>query len=179
MTVGHLVARKRHADVLRALWVLAERRPDLRYVIIGDGPEREPLTALARELGLEDRVEFTGQLEHAAALERARRCHAFVMPSVDEAFGVAYIEAMAGWVPALGALGEPGPAEIARAGDGIRLVPPGRRRAARRDDRRAARRPRVPRRPGPAARGRPSRRRSRGRPAAEATVAAYEEVLRG
>jgi glycosyltransferase involved in cell wall biosynthesis len=46
------------------------------------------------------------------------------MPSVDEAFGVAYVEAMAGWLPAVGALGEPGPVEIARAGDGIRLVPP-------------------------------------------------------
>jgi glycosyltransferase involved in cell wall biosynthesis len=32
---------------------------------------------------------------------------------------------MAGWVPAVAALGEPGPAEIARAGDGIRLVAPG------------------------------------------------------
>ena len=125
VTVAHLVGRKRHADVLRALWVLRERRPGLRYLVIGDGPEREPLQRLTRELGLEDRVEFTGQLDHAEALRRARRCHAFVMPSVDEAFGVAYIEAMAGWVPALGALGEPGPVEIARAGDGIRLVPPG------------------------------------------------------
>jgi len=125
VTVGHLVARKRHADVLRALWALRELRPDLRYLIIGDGPERGPLEALARELELDDRVEFTGQLEHAEALERARRCQVFVMPSVDEAFGVAYIEAMAGWVPAVGALGEPGPAEIARVGDGIRLVPPG------------------------------------------------------
>jgi glycosyltransferase involved in cell wall biosynthesis len=47
------------------------------------------------------------------------------MPSVDEAFGVAYVEAMAGGLPAVGALGEPGPAEIARCGEGIRLVPPG------------------------------------------------------
>ena len=125
VTVAHLATRKRHADVLRALWALRELRPDLRYVIIGDGPERAPLEALAGELELADRVEFTGQLEHAAALERARSCQVFVMPSVDEAFGVAYVEAMAGWVPALGALGEPGPAEIARLGDGIRLVPPG------------------------------------------------------
>ena len=125
VTVAHLVGRKRHADVLRALWALRERRPDLRYLVIGDGPEREPLEALTRELGLAERVSFTGQLDHAAALERARRCALFVMPSVDEAFGVAYIEAMAAGLPAVGALGEPGPAEIARAGDGIRLVPPG------------------------------------------------------
>lgn len=124
VTVAHLVARKRHADVLRALWVLRDRHPGTRYVIVGDGPEREPLERLAAELGLAERVEFTGQLEHAAALERARRCHLFVMPSVDEAFGVAYVEAMAGGLPAVGARGEPGPAEIARRGGGVRLVAP-------------------------------------------------------
>ncbi len=45
------------------------------------------------------------------------------MPSVDEAFGVAYIEAMAGGVPAIGCRGEDGPEEIAAAGGGIVLVP--------------------------------------------------------
>ncbi len=47
------------------------------------------------------------------------------MPSTEEAFGVAYIEAMAGGVPAIGCRGEPGPEEIAAAGDGLVLVPPG------------------------------------------------------
>ena len=48
----------------------------------------------------------------------------FALPSVDEAFGVAYVEAMAGAVPAIGCAGEAGPEEIAAAGGGIRLVPP-------------------------------------------------------
>jgi teichuronic acid biosynthesis glycosyltransferase TuaC len=125
VTVGHLVARKRHADVIRALWLLRDRHPTLRYVVIGDGPEREALQRLARELGVADRVELTGQLPHAAALERARRSAIFAMPSVDEAFGVAYVEAMAGGLPAIGSLGEPGPQEIAAEGDGLRLVAPG------------------------------------------------------
>jgi glycosyltransferase involved in cell wall biosynthesis len=47
------------------------------------------------------------------------------MPSTDEAFGTAYIEAMAGGVPAIGCRGEPGPEDIAAAGDGLVLVPPG------------------------------------------------------
>ena len=125
VTVAHLAARKRHADVLRALWVLRDERPDLRYLVIGDGPEREPLERLAAELGVADRVEFAGQLPHEEALERMRRCSLFVMPSVDEAFGVAYVEAMAGWLPVVATAGEPGPSEIARSGKGIRLVPPG------------------------------------------------------
>jgi glycosyltransferase involved in cell wall biosynthesis len=125
VTVGHLVARKRHADVVRALWLLRDRHPDLRYLVIGDGPEREPLARLAEELGVADRLELAGQLPHDEALARAATGHVFVMPSVDEAFGVAYVEAMAACLPAIGTRGEPGPQEIAAAGDGLLLVPPG------------------------------------------------------
>ncbi|MCL2770036.1 MAG: glycosyltransferase family 4 protein [Solirubrobacterales bacterium] len=125
VTVGHLVARKRHADVVRALAVLSERHPTLRYVIIGEGPERDSLVRLARRLGVSERVELRGQLEPEAALEQARACTLFVMPSTEEAFGVAYIEAMAAGMPAIGCRGEPGPDEIAAAGGGFLLVPPG------------------------------------------------------
>jgi glycosyltransferase involved in cell wall biosynthesis len=47
-----------------------------------------------------------------------------VLPSTDEAFGVAYIEAMAAGIPAIGCRGEGGPEEIAAAGEGMILVPP-------------------------------------------------------
>jgi teichuronic acid biosynthesis glycosyltransferase TuaC len=125
VTVAHLVARKRHADVLRALAVLGQRYPTLRYTIIGEGPERTALEGFARRLEVADRVDFLGQLAPEEALERARRCTLFVMPSTDEAFGVAYVEAMAAGLPAIGCRGEPGPEEIAAAGDGFLLVPPG------------------------------------------------------
>jgi teichuronic acid biosynthesis glycosyltransferase TuaC len=125
VSVAHLVARKRHADVLRAMARLRDRRPELRYRVIGDGPERGALQRLADELGLAERVEFAGQLEHADALRRAREGSVFVLPSVDEAFGVAYVEAMAAGVPAIATRGEPGPEEIAAAGGGIALVDSG------------------------------------------------------
>jgi glycosyltransferase involved in cell wall biosynthesis len=105
--------------------VLAKRHPTLRYVIVGDGPERVALEGLAARLGVAERVRFRGQLPPAEAIEQARRCTLFAMPSTEEAFGVAYIEAMAGGVPAIGCRGEPGPEEIAAAGDGFVLVPPG------------------------------------------------------
>lgn len=47
-----------------------------------------------------------------------------MLPSIDEAFGVAYVEAMAGGVPAIGCAGEDGPEEIAALGGGIVRVPP-------------------------------------------------------
>ena len=125
VTVGHLVARKRHADVLRAVAVLGRRYPTLRYEIVGAGPERGALELLARRLGVSDRVDLRGQLPHPQAVAEARGRTLFVMPSTEEAFGVAYIEAMAGGVPAIGCRGEPGPEEIAAAGDGFVLVPPG------------------------------------------------------
>lgn len=125
VTAAHLVSRKRHADVLRALAVLSERHPTLRYKIIGDGPERVALEGLAARLSISERVEFCGQLDPARTLEQIRACTLFVMPSTEEAFGVAYVEAMAAGIPAIGCRGEPGPEEIAAAGDGLVLVPPG------------------------------------------------------
>jgi glycosyltransferase involved in cell wall biosynthesis len=128
VTVAHLQSRKRHAVVLHALGELApERRPD--YVIIGDGPGREPLRALVQGLGLGDQVRFMGQLPHAQAVAEARRCHLFVMPSVEEPFGVAYVEAMAGGLPAVGSRGEGGPEDIAAAGEGMLLAEPDDHRA--------------------------------------------------
>ena len=177
VTVGHLVARKRHADVLEALARLAPAHPGLRWVVVGDGPEREPLRALAARLGLADRVELAGQLPPAAARERAWRGDLMVLPSVDEAFGVAYVEAMAGGVPALGCAGEDGPEEIAVLGEGLVRVPPGDAAALAaaidellRDD---ARRERL----GAAARATVERHFTWQR-CGEATVAAYERAIR-
>lgn len=125
VTVGHLAARKRHTDVIRALALLRGRHPRLRYVIVGDGPERQRLGELAHSLVVDDLVEFRGQLPPQHAVAAAWGSTLFVLPSVDEAFGVAYIEAMAAGVPAIGCRGEDGPEEIAAAGGGIVLVPPG------------------------------------------------------
>jgi glycosyltransferase involved in cell wall biosynthesis len=120
VTVANLVERKRHEDVLRALVHV----PQAHYLVIGGGPERARLVALAAELGLAERVEFAGPLAPAAALARAREAWCFVLPSIAEAFGVAYIEAMAAGIPAIGSRGEPGPEEIAAAGGGMVLVAP-------------------------------------------------------
>jgi glycosyltransferase involved in cell wall biosynthesis len=120
-TLGHVIARKRHEDVARALALL----PQVEWVVIGDGPGLPGLRDLVAELGLDDRAEVLGQLEPDRALEELARCHLMALPSVDEAFGVAYAEALACGVPALGCRGEGGPEEIAALGQGMVLVPPG------------------------------------------------------
>jgi teichuronic acid biosynthesis glycosyltransferase TuaC len=124
VTVAHLVARKRHETVLRALSLLEpRRRPE--YVVIGGGPCREPLERLARELGVADCVRFLGQLPNPDAVSSAATCDLFVMPGVEEPFGVAFVEAMAAGLPAIGSRGEGGPEDIAAAGEGMLLVEPG------------------------------------------------------
>jgi teichuronic acid biosynthesis glycosyltransferase TuaC len=120
VTVGHLVARKRNADVIRALPGL----PGVVYDVVGDGPERAALEALARALGVDDRVVFHGRLSPAGVTRVLAPATAFVLPSDDEAFGVAYVEAMAAGVPAVGLEGEDGPEEIAALGGGLTRVPP-------------------------------------------------------
>ena len=124
VTVANLVERKRHVDVLEAIARLADSHPALRWQVIGDGPERAALERRARELGVAGRVEFRGALAPDAALRAGREASVFVLPSVDEAFGVAYVEAMAGGVPAVGCAGEAGPEEIAHCGGGLIRVPP-------------------------------------------------------
>jgi glycosyltransferase involved in cell wall biosynthesis len=124
VTVAHLVPHKNQGSVIRALATLAGRHPSLRYVLVGKGPDEHALRDLARSLGVADRVIFRGALSHEAALEELARCHLHVMPSSHEPFGVAHIEAMAAGVPAVGGAGT-GAEDIARAGEGIVLVPPG------------------------------------------------------
>jgi glycosyltransferase involved in cell wall biosynthesis len=177
VTVGNLVARKRHADVLRALWLLRESHPRLRWIVAGDGPEQPALERLAAELGLRDRVDFRGRLAPAEALAEARRAGVFVLPSVDEAFGVAYVEAMAGGVPAIGSRGEPGPEEIAACGGGLRLVAPAEPEALAGELRALLDEPEWRRELGAAARANVAAHFT-WEACGRATVAAYEDALR-
>jgi teichuronic acid biosynthesis glycosyltransferase TuaC len=175
VTVAHLHARKRHALVLHALAELApDARPD--YVVIGGGRGRAPLEALAARLGLGERVRFLGQLENRRALAEAWRCHLYVMPSVEEPFGVAYVEAMAGGLPAIGTRGEGGPEEIAAAGDGMVLVAPDDHRALARELENLLTDPARLQALGSAAR-RNVERNFTWRACGEATVAAYRTAL--
>lgn len=124
VTVAHLEQHKNQSNVIRAVAALAGRHPRLRYALIGKGPDRAELEQLARALGVGDRVSFLGPMPHDAALAELARCHMHVMPSIHDAFGVAHVEAMAAGLPAIG--GErTGAEDIAAAGEGMTLVPPG------------------------------------------------------
>jgi L-malate glycosyltransferase len=85
--------------VLDCVYALAKVRQqvDAELVMAGDGPERGPAEALARELGIEAYIRFLGKQDHMERL--IPRMHALHLPSEMEAFGLAALEAMACGVP--------------------------------------------------------------------------------
>lgn len=87
---------KRTCDVVR---VLAEVNRDTpaRLVMVGDGPEQPKAAAMARDLGVADRVTFLGAFPAVEAIMRS--ADVFLLPSSLEAFGLAALEAMASGVP--------------------------------------------------------------------------------
>lgn len=106
LSVGRLDRRERykgHDRVIEALAGLssAGERP-VQYLIAGDGDDRPRLEALARELGVSDRVRFLGQVAAADLPDLYRAADVFVLPSEGEGFGIVFLEAMASGTPALG-----------------------------------------------------------------------------
>ncbi|HVS62090.1 MAG TPA: glycosyltransferase family 4 protein [Thermoanaerobaculia bacterium] len=81
----------------------ADSSPHL--VVAGDGDDSERLQRRAVELGLGDRVTFTGHVSEATLVELYRRCSMFVMPSRGEGFGLVYLEAMRAGKPCIAARG--------------------------------------------------------------------------
>jgi glycosyltransferase involved in cell wall biosynthesis len=108
-TVGGLRLEKDHRTLLRAF--AAMQRRDARLVIVGDGPEREMLTAEVRNLGIDERVEFAGSQRDPMPLYR--RFDAFVLSSCTEQMPIALLEAMACGLPVI----------ATRVGDVERMLP--------------------------------------------------------
>jgi len=90
---GRMVEKKGFDVLLRAFARLRENGVVARLIIGGDGEERDSLHALTRELGLSSDVEFAGWINDISAF--LDRGSIFVLPSLDEPFGIVVIEAMA------------------------------------------------------------------------------------
>lgn len=92
-SVGRLLHWKGFHLGLRAF--ARARLSDAEYWVLGDGPEREPLQALAEELNISHQVKFWGRLPRAETLRTLGQCHALVHPSLHESGGWVCLEAMA------------------------------------------------------------------------------------
>ena len=106
LSVSYLITRKAIDFNLKAIAQLINKYPNLKYLIIGDGPEMKYLKELSKSLGIDKHVKFLGQLPHEKVLAYMAKADIFSLPSWNEAFGVVYIEAMAQGKPVIGCQGE-------------------------------------------------------------------------
>lgn len=106
LSASNLISLKGIDFNIKAVKELSDKFKDLVYLIIGDGPERRNLETLACDLGISDKVEFLGQLPHEEVMNYMAICDIFSMPSWNEGFGMAYIEAMSCGKPIIACEGQ-------------------------------------------------------------------------
>ena len=103
LCVCRLYRRKRVDVLLRAAARLRGRLPGLEVRIVGDGPEREEFRRVWREERLGDTVRWLGNIGRGALAAEYNRCDLFCLPSVQEGFGIVFLEAMAAGKPIVAA----------------------------------------------------------------------------
>jgi len=97
---GRLAKNKNLDLLMRSLRLVRKEIPDLRCIIIGDGPEMAGLKRLSSELGIDDCVQFKGFLDsHGEVLAHIKSSRLLVLPSTREGFGMVALEANACGLP--------------------------------------------------------------------------------
>lgn len=103
LCVCRFYARKRVDLLLRAAAMLRRRIPELEIRIVGGGMEQPRLMRLWRELRLEPTVKWIGDVTHRRLAAEYQRAHVFCLPSIQEGFGIVFLEAMAAGKPIIAA----------------------------------------------------------------------------
>lgn len=101
-SVMRLNPKKRPHDLVRAIPQIMQRLPAAMrptFTVIGDGPYRRHLERRARRSGIEGDVEFRGYLSRPEIRQLFRTTDLFVLPTIDEAFGIAVLEARCAGLP--------------------------------------------------------------------------------
>jgi glycosyltransferase involved in cell wall biosynthesis len=88
---------KRVSDAVRATALLAEAHPNLKLIVVGEGPDEQALRTLAAELGIADRVKFAGYQPDTRPFYDCM--DVFVHVPSSEAFGLVLVEAMFAGLP--------------------------------------------------------------------------------
>jgi glycosyltransferase involved in cell wall biosynthesis len=103
LCVCRFYSRKRLSVLLRAAVLLRMRIPELEVRIVGGGPEADRLRRLWRELNLRDTVRWLGDVTAGQLAAEYNGADVFCLPSVQEGFGIVFLEAMAAGKPIVAA----------------------------------------------------------------------------
>lgn len=99
--VARLIERKGQHHLITALRQLVDQGCDVTLELVGEGDARAANEALARRLGLTERITFAGYVPREQIAARYAAAHVFVLPSYNEGMSVATLEAMAAGLPAV------------------------------------------------------------------------------
>lgn len=127
MTMGRLVPTERYKgfdEVMEVLPELIGDMPDIAYLIVGCGADRARLERKTRDLGVAERVVFTGFVDEKEKADHFRLADVYVMPSKGEGFGFVFLEALACGLPVIASKIDGG-REAVRGGALGQLVDPG------------------------------------------------------
>ena len=107
ITVSRYDKRKNHEKVIMALRNLKQIYPNIVYISIGNGNEKENIEKLVDELDLKEQVMFFNDISNELKNSLIAKSNIFVMPSIThkksvEGFGIAYVEAAQYGIPSIG-----------------------------------------------------------------------------
>jgi len=100
-SIGRLSKEKSFDVCIETIYLVSKKIPDVCFVIVGDGPERENLEELSRKLGIENNVRFLGKIPHEELMNSDifARSKCFLTASTTETQGITIIEAMSFGLP--------------------------------------------------------------------------------
>jgi 1,2-diacylglycerol 3-alpha-glucosyltransferase len=120
--VGRLAPEKNMGFLADAVAGFLARHPGRRFLLVGEGPSKEPLLATFAGHGLSERVHLGGVLQGRELASAYNAMNVFAFASLTETQGMVLTEAMAAGVPVV-AIDAPGACEVVRDGENGRLVP--------------------------------------------------------
>ena len=117
--VSRFVPQKRVGDLIQASPAILKVFPSVKFLVIGDGPQKDELQNQARIIGVENAFRFVG---FRTDTERILPfCHIFTQLASREGFGLAMVEAMACGVPVIAALSAPIPEIVTNRVNGLTI----------------------------------------------------------
>ncbi|MBD2576106.1 glycosyltransferase [Oscillatoria sp. FACHB-1406] len=93
---------KGYDKIISALPLIRQQIPNIHYILVGKGSDRDRVEGLIEGLQLQDFVTLAGFVPDEEILDYYNLCDVFAMPSKGEGFGIVYLEALACGKPALG-----------------------------------------------------------------------------